>query len=460
MLLHKGFAVHTAEQEGAADGLILKRHKGANGTRLVLSRARDGALLALEDLASAESNDNAADAVPEASAPHDKQGSTSSSEKKVLSTASISQSSAEPLRIESTPRDHTLRVRSVSPSPVGSDLLIDLPGAPRSIATWAGAQAAQGDFHLFALYDAKLTHFCYRSGHLEQIADFVPPVSVSRGLRLECHDLDEDGIPELAPVWVEDIYSVDEGTESRVHAWVVELEPDGEMRVASADLEGYLALVDEQLYVQERGEHSTFASPVYRVEFGGEAYGRSSAPVTQAQHWVFNHAPWPDHDRVLIWNDDQRLVLATRSASGDKSASQSATGTLLADFGTYVGASIYVPLEKPEYRSGFSAQDKVMARKVHVPRRMLPLGDALYTLARGREAGLPLVGKPSGRDKLVQINVAHTGLQARFPFDPVDAFILDFDILEHQKGHQGAFLLLNEKQDGTGRAYLQVQEVD
>lgn len=441
MLLDEGFAVHTAEQKNTTDGLILKKHQGASGIRLVLSRASDGALLALEPLVSPSSSE--ADVSGRAEA-------------KVLSTASASRAPAETLRIESTSQARTMKVGSASPSVVGGEVLVDMPGTPRSIATWAASKSPLGDFHVFALYDARLVHFCYHSGHLEQIAEFIPSTRVSRGLRLECSDLDGDGAPELAPVWVEDIYSVDEGTESRLHSWVVEVDSDGSMVARSDDLEGYLALVEEQLYLQERGEYSAFTSEVYAVKLADGAYRRSAAPVTQAQHWVFNHARWPDNRRVLIWNDDQRLVLATRSGESGGHGTYTA-GTLLSDFGSYVGTNIYVPLEEPEYRSGFSAHDKVMARKVAVPRRMHPHGEALFTLARGRETGMPLVGKPSGRDKLVQINATQAGLQAHFPFAPVDAFILDFDLLEQQSGDLGAILLLNEKQDGSGKAYLQVQ---
>jgi hypothetical protein len=88
---------------------------------------------------------------------------------------------------------------------------------------------------------------------------------------------------------------------------------------------------------------------------------------------------------------------------------------------------------------------------------MLSRGESVFTLARGREAGLPLVGKPSGRDRVVRIDADRTGLKARFPFTPVNAFILDFDIVEHGGGELGAMLLLNENADGTGRSYLQIQ---
>lgn len=448
LFLREGFAVRAEDENGDSGGLILKRHQGRDGARLVLTRASDGALLALEAVSA-----------PRASKVNkDKKRDNA----RVISTNAVtslhrSAVTAEPLHIESDTQVHTLATGYAQGKPYGQ-MLIEIPGSPRSIVTWSASKTEFGDFHVFALYDAGIVHFCYHSGHLERIAEFAPPVRVSRALRLECSDLDGDGTPELAPVWVEDIYSVDEGTESRLHAWVVDVTSAGGMKVQSADLKGYLALVGDRLYLQKRGAYRVFTSEVYAVEFVDGMYRCSTSPVAQAQHWILNHARWPDNERVLIWNDDQRLVLAARSNEAEKSTS--VTGTLLSDFGTYVGASIYVPLEEPEYRSGFSAHDKVMARKVQVPRRLHPHGDSLFTLARGREAGMPLVGKPGGKDKLVQIHAAQTGLEALFPFTPVDAFILDFDLFEKEVGEAGAILLLNEEKDGSGKAYLQVQRLE
>jgi hypothetical protein len=444
LLLREGFAVRTDDQHGASDGLILKQHQGEDGVRLVLTRARDGALLALEPVSAPRPSTTGA--------------KEKNAEARVLSTSSVAAShppvATEPLIVESETHKHTLATGYARVNP-HAQMLVEMPGTPRSIVTLSASKDDCGDFHVFAQYDTKIAHFCYRSGELKRIAEFVPPVPVSRALRLEPSDPDGDGTMELAPVWVEDVYSVDEGTESRLHSWVVDVAPDGGMEVESVDLKGYLSRMGDRLYVQKRGAYSAFTSEVYAVVFAEGMYRQSSTPVTQAQHWIFNHARWPDNERVLIWNDDQRLVLAARSNGSGRSTAT--TGTLLSDFGTYVGASIYVPLEEPEYRSGFSAHDKVMARKVQVPRRLHPHEDSLFTLARGREAGMPLVGKPGGKDKLVQIHAGQTGLEARFPFTPVDAFILDFDLIEKNDGKMGAVLLLNEEEDGSGKAYLQVQ---
>ncbi|MGC9519091.1 MAG: hypothetical protein ACP5FP_05485, partial [Desulfuromonadaceae bacterium] len=261
LLLREGFAVQTQGENVAPDGLILKQHQADTGVRLVLSRARDGALLALEPLSGANTAQVAADKGVKSSA--------STPDTQVLSTATLAPSrpsanASEPLRIESDAKGYTLGTASAA-AQLRTDMLVDMPGAPRSIATWAAPQAAGADFHVFALYDTKLVHFCYRSGHLNRVAEFTPPVRVSRALRLEYCDLDDDMTPELAPVWVEDIYSVDEGTESRLHAWVVDVTPDGEMEAESADLQGYLARMGDQLYLQKRGPYRAFTSELYAL---------------------------------------------------------------------------------------------------------------------------------------------------------------------------------------------------
>ncbi|MDY0211693.1 MAG: hypothetical protein RBR06_01655 [Desulfuromonadaceae bacterium] len=446
MLLRAGFAVRTDGDTATGDGLILTQRQSGDDVKIVLARARDGALLAVDPSVR-----------PVAPAP----------QANVLSTAAIVGRGhldvpAQQLRIASSATANTMGVRAAGYFS-GGEMLIDIPGQPRSIAVWPAAHADSIGFHLFALYDKELVHFyCHLSSHtrqLERIAAFKPAVRVSRALRLTSIDLDGDNRPELAPVWVEDVHSVDEGVESRLHSWVMEVAADGSMQERSADLKGYLAEVNGKLRLQQRGEYSVFDSAVYavsRVDGRHEPqYARSVMPLAEAGHWVLNHARWPDHDRILIWNDDERLVLAAHSNTA--AADIYAGGTLLSDFGSYQGATIYIPLQEPIYRGGFSTHDRIMERKEHVPRRMLPYSGSLYTMVRGRDAGLPLVGRASGRDKLVQIVAVETGLQARSPFAPVDAYILDFALWQGADGVLQAVLLLNEKQDGSGRAYLQLQ---
>ncbi|MCA1796636.1 MAG: hypothetical protein LC645_03675, partial [Geobacteraceae bacterium] len=69
LLLRKGFAVQTKGENVAPDGLILKQHQGDGGVRLVLTRARDGALLALEPLSTSSATQTAVENGVEQSEP-------------------------------------------------------------------------------------------------------------------------------------------------------------------------------------------------------------------------------------------------------------------------------------------------------------------------------------------------------------------------------------------------------
>jgi hypothetical protein len=113
-------------------------------------------------------------------------------------------------------------------------------------------------------------------------------------------------------------------------------------------------------------------------------------------------------------------------------------------------------LENPEYRSGFSAADRILAREVFLGRRLVRQADAVYTLIRGRSEGLPLVGRAGGADRLVEIRNAGNNLRAGYPFAAVDAFIVDFAL--YGANDSRAVMLLNEKADGSGGSYLRFQQ--
>jgi len=177
----------------------------------------------------------------------------------------------------------------------------------------------------------------------------------------------------------------------------------------------------------------------------------SDHAVTQQGRLLFNQLQWPDNSRALVWNDEQRLMLVAQSDDNRIPGS-----TLLTDFGLYQGPTVSIPLREPEYRSGFSANDRIMAKDYTLNRRMVRHGDTVFTLVRARTEGLPLVGRPSGADRLIEIVNEGNQLAARYPFAQVEAFIVDFSIAD-KAGHQAA-VLLNEKADGRGKAYLRLQK--
>lgn len=63
---------------------------------------------------------------------------------------------------------------------------------------------------------------------------------------------------------------------------------------------------------------------------------------------------------------------------------------------------------------------------------------------------------PSRPEKMMRIVTTENGPDMLTPFDAVSAFILDFALLETGKA-PSALLLVNEKPDGNGTAYLTLQ---
>jgi hypothetical protein len=133
-------------------------------------------------------------------------------------------------------------------------------------------------------------------------------------------------------------------------------------------------------------------------------------------------------------------------------------GRLLEDFGTFQGGQIAVRLKEPEYRSGFEKEDKVMEAYTLLPPRLVRSGDnAMITISRGRKSGIFLFGQQSGEDRLVRLLKTADDFVLEYPFPSVKSFITDFAILPGKNG-SGALLLLNDKEDASGQAYLLYQQ--
>ena len=341
-----------------------------------------------------------------------------------------------------TQQPRVLSVQNPQTTITPGELMFEIPGSPVQIVSWPVADSIE----LYLLYHNRVQHFRTRGQYFEALEAFTPPVDVSRGLRLTSGDLDGDGQPEIGVVWSEDIHDVSEGTDSRLHSWV--LSSTG-LKPISADLKGYVDLSDGQGRLQRRQDYAAFSAEVYPLHLQKGTVVVGSSALMHSNRLLYAAIEWPGSDQSLVWNGDQRLMLQARSGQQQLSGT-----TLLADFGNYQGPYVSVPLKNPEYRSGFSATDQILAKEVVLSRRMVKGKSSVYTLIRGRSKGLPLVGGASGADRLVQIGKSGHGLQAAYPFAPVDAFILDFALFGDPAQ---AVLLLNEKEDGTGTAYLRFQ---
>jgi hypothetical protein len=90
-----------------------------------------------------------------------------------------------------------------------------------------------------------------------------------------------------------------------------------------------------------------------------------------------------------------------------------------------------------------------------VPRRVLVSGGAAYTVARERSNRL--FGKASGQDAVVRLEWSGGALAVSRPYPAVDAYVLDFALLELPGTGPAAVLLVNEEEDGSGQAHLLFQ---
>lgn len=93
------------------------------------------------------------------------------------------------------------------------------------------------------------------------------------------------------------------------------------------------------------------------------------------------------------------------------------------------------------------------------PRLSRDRSGSIFTISRDRRPGNLLLGQPYGEDRLVRLTKLSDDLAIDFPCDPVEAFIVDFALVSTDN-QTGALLLLNEKEDASGKAFLLYQEIN
>lgn len=81
----------------------------------------------------------------------------------------------------------------------------------------------------------------------------------------------------------------------------------------------------------------------------------------------------------------------------------------------------------------------------------------MATVHSGRKAGNFFSGQAEGEDRLAFVSKQRSGLSITYPFLPVKSFILDFSVIEGKNSVE-ALLLINEKADGGGQAFLLRQQ--
>ncbi|MEZ4600241.1 MAG: hypothetical protein R2940_10695 [Syntrophotaleaceae bacterium] len=342
-----------------------------------------------------------------------------------------------------------VKPETASAAPVRRDVLpasalpapIPLPLKPRSLALVTMSEGHTFDVALQD--DAGVQRYLLRENVLEPQGAFSAGSGL-RALYLDSDNLEGDGLRKMVAVWAEDVKGIYQGTESRPITRL--MKPSGGGFEAVAGPEAFLRLSGGRVLLQKKGIYEPWSGPVLSLE----GWKKEGKPVAWGKGDLFQVTPL-NAEIGLKWSEENRLQ-GVDLASGKEVPG----GALLHDLGEFQGVSVAAPLKVPEFRSGFSKEDVVRETWTALPPRVSVGADGTaYTVRRGRTMGLPLVSKPSGSDTLAGIGWNGRSLVLAEPFPAVEAFILDFALVEKGDQVTGALLLLNDRPDAGGRAYLQ-----
>lgn len=326
---------------------------------------------------------------------------------------------------------------------------VKLDGHPIRLAA---LPSPEGGIEVFLLRERDLDRFRLEGRTLVRTGRFRSPFKVSRPLWVDAGPGPE-GAPLVTVVFAEDVQSVDEGTDTRLHSWILSPEADGSLRPVSGDIEAYARLLGGALYAQRRGANRLVGGPVLAVERAGEGYAVGTRVVPWASPWLLASTPLPGGSLALAFEEGHPMLFSRDG--GDPAAA----GALLGDFGKISHPGVSVRLARPVYVLGLDKEGRRTDDWHPIPRRIALGSDgAAYTVDRGRARGLPVIGKTTGRDSVVRLEAARGELAASRPFPGVEAFLLDFALVERSGSPPLAVLLLDaEDEDGSGEAFLLVQ---
>lgn len=326
---------------------------------------------------------------------------------------------------------------------------IALKDSPVSLSWLAGSPRDGGKLAL--LTDDGVSIYRLNGQQLQRVASEPPPRRGMRPLFLSQGDVDNDGVSELAAVWAEDVHDIYAGTDSKVWS---ELFTGVELELTRlALLPGYVRLFQTSGVIQQRGPYRPFVGDIQQLHKGRTEIGAGQALPWGGQN-IFSLTPWTEGNGLAWLKTGELATLAL--ADGTPLPG----GTPLENFGDYRGRQIAIRLENPEFRSGFEKEDKVMETYVSLPPRLSRDGaGSIFTISRDRRPGNLLLGQPYGEDRLVRLTKLSDDLAIDFPCDPVEAFIVDFALVSADN-QTGALLLLNEKEDASGKAFLLYQGIN
>lgn len=326
------------------------------------------------------------------------------------------------------------------------DILISLDDKPVAITLLGSAGDEQTQICLLSKNGLKL--YQLQDNQLRLIYTISPPEENYRPLFLSSGDINNDGILELAAIWAEDIHSIYDGIDSNI--WSQVLTYDKNKLIPIEVIPGYVRLFSKVGVTQQRGTFSLFETPVRKL-----FYQNGELIVGQDLSWggmnIFA-LTFLSADTGIAWLQPGELSLLS-SFPGSKTSKSK----LLEKFGTSQATKIAIRLEEAEFLSGFEKEDKILERYIPLPHRLQRISDnKAYTIYRGRQPGSFFTKGAVGKDRIAEIVVQKNQLSIEYPFPAIDAFIIDFAILNTSKS-LSVFLLLNEKIDATGNAFLKLQ---
>jgi len=235
VLLEQGFAI-LPDGSTSNTGLTIEVRDTRSGKRLLLKRAADGAIVAMEKLTASAVPPAVNEAVVLRTTPHVNGVAVATPE----TPAAPAQVRGTRVAISTTPTQISVQHQ---PQPVAQgEALFELDGAPLQLVSWP---AIGGGTDFYLLYDRYVQRVHSDGSSLQLCEKFTVPVKPTRALHMDIGDLDSDGQPELAAVWAEDVRGVADGTNSLLHGWVLAAGLNG-LRPVSKDLEGYVALKGDE----------------------------------------------------------------------------------------------------------------------------------------------------------------------------------------------------------------------
>lgn len=319
---------------------------------------------------------------------------------------------------------------------------LDVDGHPRRVAV----TSEPGErLSLALLYRNRVTVAALERGQFVRRASYEPESGTGAGLYVGTGDVNGDGRNEVAATWGQTM-SLNKGKRTRVDSRVLGargLDPVG------GRYGGFLRIVDESLYGQQREDTETFAGPVERLRLDGGSLTREAARGVFSNADIYQATPISDGTAV-VWTAPGRLQLSAAGSGAAVSASP-ALG-----LGEMQYPQVLTLREDPEIISGPEADYGTdYDTTVPLQRRVREgPGGGIYTIERKRSPGVIGLTSDRGKDRVVRLSAKQRGLREAGGFSRIDWFILDFDLIELQQGEPAAVVLANRSADGSSDAAI------